>query len=191
MTHRHDIAAFALGHSAQLGQAICEHLHIPLSQHEQRIFDDGEHKIRPLSTVRNHDVFVIHSLSAQPHQTVNDALCRTLFFIATLRDVGAARVNAVLPYLCYARKDRRTKARDPVTIRYVASLFEAMGVDNVITIDVHNQAAFENAFRCPTIHLKAVDLFVDHFAPLAKVHPLAVISPRLVIPSAFRSSCTI
>ena len=58
-----------------------------------------------------------------------DKLCRLLFFLGALKDAGAARVTVVAPYLCYARKDRRTKANDPVTIRYLATLFEAVGVD--------------------------------------------------------------
>ena len=85
--------------------------------------------------------------------------CKLLFFLATCRDNGAARVTAVVPYLAYARKDRQTKARDPVTTRYVAQLFEAVGTDCVVTLDVHNVAAFQNAFRCETIHLDARRLF--------------------------------
>ena len=77
------------------------------------------------------------------------------------------RVTALVPYLCYARKDRRTKPNDPVTTRYVASLFEAVGTDAVVTLDVHNPAAFENAFRRPTIALTAAPLFVDYVNALA------------------------
>jgi ribose-phosphate pyrophosphokinase len=78
-----------------------------------------------------------------------------LFFIGALKDAGAARVTAVAPYLCYARKDRRTKPNDPVTTRYIARLFEAVGADVVVTLDVHNPAAFENAFQCRTVVLTA------------------------------------
>jgi phosphoribosylpyrophosphate synthetase len=94
----------------------------------------------------------------------NDKLCRLLFFIGALKDAGAERVTAVVPYLCYARKDLRTQLRDPVRSKYVARLFEACGADAVITLDVHNLAAFENAFRCPATNLEALPLFVEHFA---------------------------
>jgi ribose-phosphate pyrophosphokinase len=57
-------------------------------------------------------------------------------------------VTAVIPYLAYARKDRQTKSRDPMTTRYVAQLLEATGVDCVVTLEVHNIVAFQNAFRC-------------------------------------------
>ena len=83
----------------------------------------------------------------------NDKLCRLLFFIGALKDAGAARVTAVVPYLCYARKDRRTKPNDPVTTRYIAGMFEAVGTDCIVTLEVHNPVAFENAFRCRTVTL--------------------------------------
>ena len=102
-------------------------------------------------------------------ESVHDKLCKLLFFIATLKDSGAQRVTAIVPYLCYARKDRRTKARDPVTMRYVASLFEAVGVDRVVTIDVHNLQAYQNAFRCKTEHIEAQNLFVSYFQGVCQI----------------------
>ena len=78
--------------------------------------------------VRGADVFVLHSLHGGQEQSVNDKLCRLLFFIGALKDSGAARVTALTPYLCYARKDRRTKLNDPVSMHYVAGLFEAVGI---------------------------------------------------------------
>jgi ribose-phosphate pyrophosphokinase len=80
------------------------------------------------------------------------------------------------PYLCYARKDRRTKPRDPVTIRYIAAMFEAVGADRVVTLEVHNPAAFENAFRCPTVTLNATPLWVDYCRKLED-EKLCVVSP--------------
>jgi ribose-phosphate pyrophosphokinase len=104
-------------------------------------------------------------------------MLRLLFFVAAVRDAGAARVTAVIPYLGYARKDRRTKPRDPVTTRYVAQLFEAVGTDCVVTLDVHNLAAFENAFRCRTVHLEAAPRFVAELAPDLADLPVTVVSP--------------
>ena len=90
-------------------------------------FEDGEHKVRPLVDPRGDDAYVVTSLHGGPHDSPHDKLCRLLLFIATLREHGAARVTAVVPYLAYARKDRQTKPFDPVTLRYVAQLFEAVG----------------------------------------------------------------
>lgn len=172
-----DPALFALGASHDFGAAVASQLGLRLSPHEEREFEDGEHKSRPLGTVRGRDVFVLQSLHGDDAQSVNDKLCRLLFFIGALKDASAASVTAVVPYLAYARKDQRSKPRDPVTTRYVAAMFEAAGVDRVVTLDVHNLAAFQNAFRCPTDHLEANRLFVEHFAPLARGRQAVVVSP--------------
>lgn len=171
---------FAL-HSCEIfGKKVAAYLDRELDPLEERSFEDGEHKIRPLVSVRNEDVYVIHSLYTDGQQSVNDKLCKLLFFIATLKDAGAERVTAVIPYLCYARKDRRTKARDPVTMRYVASLFESMHLDRVVTVDVHNLQAYQNAFRCSTEHLEAQQLFVNYFqSQCAHDDRIVVMSPDI------------
>ena len=173
------LTLFAVEGTRDYGERVAQHLELILGAHEERGFEDGEHKIRPLVEVRRQDVFVVHSLYGDAEQTPNDKLCRLLFFIGALKDAGAERVTAIAPYLCYARKDRRTQLRDPVTTKYVARLFEACGADAVMTFDVHNVAAFENAFRCPSTNLEAMPLFVDHFARLLLHEKLAVVSPDI------------
>lgn len=172
-----DIGLFALGSSRPFGERIAQVLGVPLADHEERDFEDGEHKIRPLESVRGRDVFVVQSLYSDPEQSVNDKLCRLLFFLGALKDASAGRVTAVLPYLCYARKDRKTKSRDPVTTRYIAALFEAVGVDRVMTMDVHNLAAYQNAFRCQTDHLEARTLFANWLVPQLGDKEIVVLSP--------------
>lgn len=173
---RDGMRLFALQATADLGKAIADRLGQPLSLHEEREFEDGEHKARPLDPVIGNDVYVIQSLQGGPSMSANDKLCRLLFFIGALKDAGAARVTAVVPYLCYARKDRRTKPNDPVTTRYVASMFEAVGTDVVVTLEVHNPTAFENAFRCRTVTLTGAPLFVAYARELADDN-LCVVSP--------------
>jgi ribose-phosphate pyrophosphokinase len=172
-----EIVIFALNASRDFGEKICAHLHTSLAAHEEREFEDGEHKTRPLVNVRGKDVFVVQSLYGDAQQSVNDKLCRMLFFLGALRDASAGRITAVIPYLCYARKDRKSKPRDPVTTRYVAAIFEAVGVDHAITLDVHNLAAFQNAWRITTDHLEARQLFVQHFTPLLRDKEAVVVSP--------------
>jgi ribose-phosphate pyrophosphokinase len=167
---------FALEATAEFGTRVAQKLGQPLSPHEERGFEDGEHKIRPLTGVQNADVYVVQSLHGGPGESANDKLCRLLFFIGALKDAGAARVTAAVPYLCYARKDRRTKANDPVTTRYVAALFEAVGTDAIVTLEVHNPAAFENAFRCRAETLTTTPLFVEYARRLTG-EKLCVISP--------------
>lgn len=168
---------FALGASRAYGEAVARSLGVALCSHEERAFEDGEHKLRALESVRERDVYVLHSLHSQPGQSVDDKLVRLLFFVGALKDAGARRVTAVVPYLAYARKDRKTKARDPVTTRYLAQLFEAVGTDRVVTLDVHNLAAFQNAFRCRTEHLEAAPLFTAELAPRLGAQAVAVVSP--------------
>jgi len=167
---------FALQASTHLGEKIAQALGTPLARHEERDFEDGEHKTRPLDSVRDADVYIVQSLHAGPSQSANDKLCRLLFFIGAVKDAGASRITAVVPYLCYARKDRRTKTNDPVTTRYVANLFEAVGTDVVVALDVHNPVAFENAFRCRTVTLTAAPSFVSYVRGLGE-QDLCVVSP--------------
>jgi ribose-phosphate pyrophosphokinase len=170
---------FALDESREFGAAAAGALSLDLAAHEAREFEDGEHKLRPLENVRGADVYLIASLYGEPARSVNDKLVRLLFFAGALKDAAAQRVTAVLPYLCYARKDRRSKPRDPLSTRYVASLLESVGLDAVLTIDVHNVAAYQNAFRIRAEHLEAKSLFVEHFAPLLGAAPVAVVSPDI------------
>jgi ribose-phosphate pyrophosphokinase len=167
---------FALQATAELGQAVADALGCKLSAHEEREFEDGEHKVRPLDTVERANVYVVQSLHSGPAESANDKLCRLLFFIGALKDAGAARVTAVVPYLCYARKDRRTKPNDPVTTRYIAGMFEAVGTDCVVTLEVHNPVAFENAFRCRAVSLTGTPLFVDYVRKLPDQN-FSVVSP--------------
>lgn len=168
---------FALEAARDFGAKVAAALGVALAPHEERGFEDGEHKSRPLVNVRGRDVFVVHSLYGDARESANDKLCRLLFFIGALKDAAAARVTALVPYLCYARKDRKSKPRDPVTTRYVAALFEAVGTNRVVTLDVHNLAAYQNAFRCGTDHLEARRLFVDFLAPRVRDAAVTVVSP--------------
>lgn len=167
---------FCLAASAELGAGISSALGEPLAAHEEREFEDGEHKARPLDAVNGADVYVVQSLHSGPEQSANDKLCRLLFFIGSIKDAGAARVTAVTPYLCYARKDRRTKPNDPVTTRYIAGMLESVGTDCVVALEVHNPVAFENSFRCRTVALTGTPLFVDYAKGLSDER-LSVISP--------------
>lgn len=168
---------FALGATREFGARIGERLGRAPDAHEEREFEDGEHKARPLVSVREADAYVVQALYGDAADSVNDKLCRLLFFIATLKDAGARRVTAVAPYLAYARKDRKTQPRDPVTTRYVAALFEAMGADRIVTLDVHNVAAYQNAFRIRSEHLEAKGLFAAHLAAELRGRQVAVVSP--------------
>lgn len=171
------LALFTLHASRTLGERIAAELGVGLAAHEERDFDDGEHKARALESVRERDVYVVQSLHADAAGSVNDKLLRLLLFAGSLRDAGAARVTAVLPYLCYARKDRRTQPRDPVSTRYVAAMIEAVGVERVVALDVHDRAAFDNALRIRAEHLEARKPLAARIAELAGGDAVAVVAP--------------
>lgn len=168
---------FSLDTDGTFARALAAGLGVPLSPHEDRSFEDGEHKLRPLLDPRGRDAYVIYSLHGGPEDSPHDKLCHLLMFLATLREHGAARVTAVVPYLAYARKDRQTKPFDPVTLRYVAQMFEAVGTSQVIVLEAHNIAAFQNAFRCTTLHLEAHRAFDALVSELVGKRALAVASP--------------
>jgi len=172
-----DLNIFAFSDGQEIATKICKELGIELSKLEERHFEDGEHKCRPLQSVRNQDVYVIQSLFSDENLSVNDKLCRLLFFIGALKDAAAKQVTVIIPYLCYARKDRKTKSRDPVTTRYMAMLLEAVGIHRIVVVDVHNLAAYQNAFRCNSEHLEAKNLFIDYLVEEHGDENLIVVSP--------------
>lgn len=171
------LTLFSLESGREFGEGVAARLGLELSPHEEREFEYGHHKVRPLVDVAGRDVYVVQSLHGDGEQSVNDRLCRLLFFLGALHDAGTGRLTAVVPYLCYSRKDRRTKEWDPVSTRYVASMFEAVGTDRFMTLEVHNLAAFENAFRRPTVNLTPDEIFADHFATVAEGDGATVVSP--------------
>jgi ribose-phosphate pyrophosphokinase len=173
------ISVFAPSASGVFGALVADALGIALSRHEECGFGGGEYKIRSLEGVRGRSVYVIQGLFGDSLGSANDRLCNLVFFAGALKDAGAARVTVCLPYLAYARQDRRTEANDPVITRYIAQMIESVRTDRVIALDVHSPVAFDNAFRCEAIHLEAATLFARHFARTSAGRELAVLSPDI------------
>jgi ribose-phosphate pyrophosphokinase len=172
-------AIAALSESRPLAEAIAREASLPLLPIEERTFESGEFKLRPLESVRGRCLLVLQALAGTDDAPVAHRLLRLLFLLQGLRDAGAGERVAVMPYHAFARKDRRTQTRDPVSSRYVAELIEAAGATCVVGLDVHNTAAFDNAFRVPTIHLSALPLLAHHFAQHAaeSTSSLVIVSP--------------
>lgn len=152
---------------------------IELAALEERRFEGGEFKLRPLQSVRGRTVYVLQSLAFSAEMPIAERFVRLLFLLYGLRDAGASQRIALIPYLAYARKDRRTQLRDPVNTRYVAQLLEAAGVDRVVALDVHNPAALDNAFRIPVDHLSALPMMADHLSRQLGGANLTVLSPDI------------
>jgi ribose-phosphate pyrophosphokinase len=175
----HEPLIFAPAESRVLALAASRDSGIALADLEEREYEGGEFKLRPLLSVRDRKVFVVQSLVETPESSIALRLVRLLFLLQGLRDAGAAHLTAVLPYLAYARKDRRTKPRDPVYTRYMAELLEVTGIKRVIALDVHNASALDNAFRIPTDHLTALPMMAQHFKRHFASGKWAVASPDI------------
>jgi len=170
---------FALHESRDLALMVSQHADLPLAPLEERDFEGGEFKLRPLEPVRDRTTFVLQCLAGTAETSVCERLVRLLFLMHGLHDAGAVRRIALLPYLTFARKDRRTQSRDPVNSRYIAQMLESAGVERVVTLDVHNPAALDNAFRVPIDHLSALPMMVDYFATRLAGAQLTVASPDI------------
>ena len=125
---------FAGNATPQLAQDVSNHLSLPLGKAVVGRFSDGEVQVELLENVRGRDVFLIQSTCAP----TNDNLMELLIMVDALRRASAGRITAVIPYFGYARQDRRVRsARVPISAKVVANMLEAVGVDRVLTVDVH------------------------------------------------------
>ena len=165
--------------SEDLGRSIARAANWEWADVEERRFAGGEFSLRPLVAVGNRDVCVVQTLAPTAAAPIADRLVRLLFLLAALRDAGARARIALIPYLAYARQERRTETCDPVHTRYVAELLEAAGLTHLIALDVHDLAALDNSFRVPVDHCTARPLFVDWLAEQPLTEPLAVASPDI------------
>lgn len=168
---------YALDPGEPIGPAIAAALEEPLAPLEERRFEDGERKLRPLQDPHGHEAVVVAGLHGGPVESPHDRLWRLMLLAATLRDHGAARVTAVIPYLAYARKDRRTQPFDPLSLRVLAQALESTGLAQLIVLEAHDASAFENAFRVPVVQLEAWHAFGVIALEQARAGPLAVASP--------------
>ena len=170
---------FALHESRDLAGSVGRHADLALAALEERPFEGGEFKLRPLQSVRDRTAFVLQCLAGTAQTPVAERLLRLLFLLHGLRDTGTKQRIVLLPYLTFARKDRRTQLRDPVNTRYVAQLLESAGADRVATLDVHNPAALDNSFRIPVDHLSALPMMADHLVTRLPDARLTVASPDI------------
>lgn len=173
-----NVKIFGLNGSKQFAQKVAKELDISLATHIERNFGDSETYVRSSENVRGKDVFIIHSLYSDFYQSVGEKFTTLLFFIGSLKDASAKTVTVVCPYLGYSRQDRKTESRAPITTKYIAKFLESAGCDRLITMDVHNLAAFQNAFRIPVDNLECKNLMADFLLNSKKCpDELVILSP--------------
>ena len=183
IAHGKDIKVFTGNSNPQLAKDICKELGIPLGTSEVGAFSDGENFASFYETVRGSDVFVVQSTCSfvdkdGKQHSVNDALMELLIMIDALKRASAGRITAVIPYFGYARQDRKTKPRDPISAKLVADLITEAGADRVLTMDLHaNQ--IQGFFDIPVDNLAGNPIFVDYYAKKFGAHceDMVVVSP--------------
>jgi len=155
-----------------LAEAICAYLGVPLSKASVRRFADMEVFVEILENVRGEDVFVIQSTS----YPANDNLMELLVTCDALKRSSARRITAVMPYYGYARQDRKSTARTPISAKLVANLITNAGVDRVMTLDLH-AGQIQGFFDIPTDNLYAAPLMVRDVKERFDLTNVMVISP--------------
>jgi ribose-phosphate pyrophosphokinase len=143
--------------SPELGQKIAEYLALPVSEREVVEFPNENLFVKLGGSVRGQDVYVIQTTSSPVHRN----LMELLIMIQTLRLDSAARITAVVPYLCYGRSDKKDQPRVPITARLVADMLEVAGADRYMTIDPH-AGQVQGFFSIPGDVLTASHLLVEH-----------------------------
>jgi ribose-phosphate pyrophosphokinase len=155
-----------------LAEAISAKLALPLVKANIRRFSDNEIFVEILENVRGEDMFVIQSTSFP----ANDHLMELLIIIDALRRSSARRITAVLPYYGYARQDRKTSPRSPISAKLVANLLTNAGASRLLTLDLH-AAQIQGFFDIPVDNLFAGPLFGKHIKETLTNRSLTVVSP--------------
>lgn len=156
--HGKDIKIFTANSNKQIAADIAENLGLTLGDSEVVTFSDGEISVSIKESVRGSEVFVVQSTS----QPVNHHLMELLIMIDAFKRASASQITAVIPYFGYARQDRKTKARDPISAKLVADLITAAGADRILTMDLH-APQIQGFFNIPLDHLLGVPILVVHF----------------------------
>ena len=157
-----------------LAQKIADILGVELSGLALEQFANGEIYARYEETVRGADVFLIQSIAGE---NVNDMLMEVLVAADAAKRASARSITAVITHYGYARQDRKAAPREPITARLVADLLECSGVNNIITLDLH-QGQIVGFFDVPVNHLSALPLFADYYNAMnLDKENLVVVSP--------------
>jgi ribose-phosphate pyrophosphokinase len=176
------IKIFGLNSTREYAKRVAHHIGMELTEHEEKLFDDGESYLKPVAgkagNVRGHNVFVIQSLYGDEQESVSDKFMKLTIMCNALQMANARTITVVLPYLGWARQDRKTVSRAPITTKLVANLLQAAGATHALFIDTHNLAAEQNAFSIPIDNLETKNLFAQWCSEkLKNTDKVRVLSP--------------
>ena len=166
-----DLRIFSGNANLPLAQKIAEHLNMELGKLHVERFADGEVDVQVLESVRAHDCYIIQP-TCPP---VNENLMELLIMIDAFKRASAGKITAVIPYFGYARADRKSSPRVPITAKLASNLITEAGADRIMAIDLH-AGQIQGFFDIPVDHLRARKVFLDYFQDF-KREDLVVISP--------------
>ncbi|MCL2580567.1 MAG: ribose-phosphate pyrophosphokinase [Oscillospiraceae bacterium] len=174
--HGNEIKIFSANSNQPLAREIASGLGRPLGKCTISSFADGEISVSIEESVRGSDVFVVQSTS----KPVNNHLMEMLIMCDAFKRASAGRITAVVPYFGYARQDRKSKARDPISAKLVANLITEAGADRVLTMDLH-APQIQGFFDIPVDHLLGGPSLVEYYSRLFDGHrdEIVIVSPDL------------
>ena len=158
----------------ELACAIAEHIGVKLCEALVSHFNNGETQVMIEESIRGKDIFIIQPTS----QPVNDNLMELLIMVDACKRASCNSVTAVVPYYAYARQDRKTRGREPISAKLVANLMEAAGLDRVVTVDLH-AGQIQGFFDIPVDHLAAAPVLAEYFKNDPVFKDAVVVSPDL------------
>ena len=144
-----------------LAERVAGHLNVKLGEPNLIDFPSGELRCRLGENVRGSDIFILQTHAQSPEQSVNDAIMEQLIMIDAAKRASAKRITAVMPYYGYARQDRKSQGREPITAKLVADLFTAAGADRLMSVDLHS-SQIQGFFDGPVDHLTAMYVLLEH-----------------------------
>jgi len=165
------LALFSGTANPQIAEEIAKKLDTQLGEIDIHRFANGEIYVRYKEGVRGAEVFLIQTLG----EPVNDALMELLIMVDAAKRASAARIVCVIPHYAYARQDKKSAAREPITARLVADLLTVAGANSVITMDLHT-GSIQGFFDVPVNHLTALGVLADYFKSL-ELDDMVVVSP--------------
>ena len=157
----------------ELAKEICDYLGIPLGDSIVSKFSDGEINVEIDESVRGKDVYIVQP-TCEPG---NDNIMELLIMIDAVRRASARRITAVMPYYGYARQDRKSRGREPITAKLIANLITKAGARRVLTMDLHAQQ-IQGFFDVPVDHLVAAPIIADYYKSLG-LDDFVVVSPDI------------
>ena len=157
-----------------LARKISEYINVRLCDTEVGRFNNGETSVMINESIRGKDIFIVQPTS----HPVNDNVMDLLIMVDACKRASAHSITAIVPYYAYARQDRKTRGREPISAKLVANLMVAAGIGRLLTVDLH-AAQIQGFFDIPVDHLLAAPVIADYFKTQTYEDELVVVSPDL------------